>query len=289
MHNPERLPDYIIIGTMKSGTSSLYIWLAQQPECSPAKAKEINFFSYADCWRRGLDWYRGFFSEVPEGTLVGEASTSYTKPKWEEAAAERMAATVPDVRIIYLLRDPIERLRSQYRHEVRRSRETRSLVDALADPTNSYVPLSLYHQRLLPYLRLFPREQILVVRMEDLVSDEATGWTSVLGHLGLPPRPPPGTAHNVTVEKAQFTRPLLWLWTSGYERRLRRWMPRPVRRLARTVLAASAPSRPAQTESSDMEISTHVTEPIWRDIARLEDWLGVREPLWEHPVGDGGS
>lgn len=289
MNKRPRLPDYIIIGTMKSGTSSLYAWLAQQPDCSPAAAKEINFFSYEDCWHRGIEWYQDFFSEVPDGSIVGEASTSYTKPAWGKVAAERMAATVPDVRIIYLLRDPVERLRSHYRHEVRRTRETRSLVDALADPENPYVPLSLYHQRLQPYLRLFSPDQICVVRLEDLVSDAGPGWTSVLGHLGIPPRPPPGTAHNVTASQAQFTRPLLWLWNSGYERRLRRWVPQPVRRLAKTAFTSSGSGRRARTESSKAEIMPELTEPIWHDIGRLEEWLGVQEPLWKRPAGHGGG
>lgn len=284
MGNPARLPDYIIIGTMKSGTSSLYHWLAEQPECSAARQKEIHYFSRPECWARGLDWYRGFFAEVPEGKLAGEASTSYTKPEWGDAAAERMAATLPGVRIIYLLRHPIERLRSQYRHQVRRSRETRPLVEALQDPQNPYVPLSLYHQRLTPYMRAFPAAQICVVRFEDLVSDGAPGWAAVLDHLGIPPRPAPATAHNVTADKPQFTKALLRLWASGYERRLRGWVPRPARRVAKAVLLREGPEQAARLDQSEADIPREVTEPVWDDIARLEEWLCVRGPLWERPV-----
>lgn len=275
-----RLPDYIIIGMMKSGTTSLYTWLSEQPECAPATHKEINFFSRDDLWQRGLPWYSTFFVGAGEDKLVGEASTSYTKPT-APAAAARMAATAPTVRLIYLLRHPIERLRSQYRHEIRRSREKSSLLEALQRPNNDYLRLSLYYQRLVPYIEAFPREQICVVRFEDLVSPPAPGWDTVVSHLGLPARPVPGGAHNVTSEKAHFTPLTLRLWSSDHYGRAVALMPKQLRRFGRAALIREGPKYAARLEQSRADIPPDLLAPIWDDVDRLQSWLGVDRPLWE--------
>lgn len=287
MNRPPRLPDYVIAGMMKSGTLSLYAWLAQQPECEPAGAKEPDFFSNEDAWKRGPSWYGEMFAHAPEGKLVGEASTSYTKP-YEGAlvAATRMAALLPDVRLIFVLREPIARLRSHYRHEVRRGRECRSFSEAISAPLNPYAALSHYHECLSPYFGIFPRAQICIIRMEDLISETARGWTQVLHHLGLPPRPALCTAHNVTAAQPSYTRAMLWLWEAGHYRRLRHRLPGPVRRVARAVLLRDTQQDQVELCQRWEGLPTELTGSIVLDVRRLERWLGVSEPLWEE-LGSG--
>ena len=82
--------------------------------------KEPVFFSDETAWNRGTDWYRSLFAESAPGSLTGEASVEYTDPAVADTAAARIAATIPDARLVCLLRDPIDRLRSHYRHEVQR-------------------------------------------------------------------------------------------------------------------------------------------------------------------------
>ncbi len=274
-----RLPDFIIIGAMKSGTSSLYQWLAEQPEISLPEIKEPHFFSRDEVWARGIEWYSSLFCDTP-GQLVGEASTSYTRPENCEDAATRLRVTVPDARLIYVVRHPIERVRSQYRHALWRGAERRSLLEALADPANPYVRRSLYFRCLDPYLRAFPREQICVVRLEDLVSEEAPGWAAVLRHIGIPWRPVPRSAHNVSSEKRHFSRMMRWIWTSPLRSRIAQ-VPRPIRRFVGPLLLHEGPRYQARLEGSKVPIPTELVAPIWRDVERLEDWLGVGDPLWE--------
>lgn len=274
-----RLPDFIIIGAMKSGTSSLYQWLAAQPELTLPELKEPHFFSRDEVWGRGLEWYSSLFADTP-GQLVGEASTSYTRPENCTVAAMRMRSTVADARLIYLLRHPVERLRSQYRHAVWRGAERRPLLDALTDQRNPFYRRSLYFRCLEPYIHAFPREQICIVRFEDLVGKEAQGWVQVLHHLGLPARAAPRTAHNVSSEKRHFSRAMRWIWTSPFRSRIPQ-VPRPLRRLGRSVLLREGPQYQGRLEGSKVPIPAELMEPIWDDVERLEQWLGVEEPLWQ--------
>lgn len=283
MNTSVRLPDYVIVGMMKSGTSSLYQWLAEQPECGPAAAKEPDFFSRDKMWARGVSWYSTMFDHVSGDRLVGEASTSYTKPFANSSlSARRMATVIPDVRLIYVVRDPVERLRSHYRHEVRRARERRTFLDAISTAGNDYIALSRYHACLSPYIESFRREQICVVRFEDLFSGSALGWTKVLCHLGLPPRRPPSTAYNVTADKPAYTRTMLWLWQQGHYRRLRHRLPSPIRRFGRLALLRDTREDDQRLGQSSANVPDELTEPIWRDVERLEKWLGTTGPLWAH-------
>ncbi len=274
-----RLPDFIIIGAMKSGTSSLYQWLAEQPEFSLPTVKEPHFFSRQEAWQRGLGWYGSLFDD-DRRQLVGEASTTYTNPDHAAVAAARMAAVVPDVRLVYVLRHPLERLRSHYRHMVVHGASKGTFLEVLADPESPLLRRSLYFTCLAPYIEAFPRDQICVVRFEDLVSDQARAWPVVLGHLGVAPRPLSRRAHNVSADKGHFTKVAYRVWTSPLRRHLHR-VPRPVRQVANALFVRRGARYDARLEDSKAPIPEEVAEPIWSDVGRLERWLGVQERLWE--------
>lgn len=273
-----RLPDFLIVGAMKSGTSSLYQWLAAEPEFVLPAVKEPHFFSRDEVWRRGPDWYRGLFSDEP-GLVVGEASTSYTNPDRNHEAARRAASVVPDARLIYVLRQPVERLRSHYRHQVWRGQERRSLLEVLSDPENPLVRRSCYHACIAPFLDAFPREQLCIVRFEDLVSADAPAWPVVLEHLGVAARPAPAGAHNVSAERAHFTRTMGWIWRSRL-RALVPKVPRPVRRLGATLLLRKGPEHRERLAGSTVALPDELLAPIWADTDRLERWMGRDQPLW---------
>ena len=275
-----RLPDFVVIGAAKSGTTTLYRWLAEQPDVFDAPLKEPRFFSRD--WHRGLDWYAALYEGAAPDQRVGDASTNYTDPAHAEEAAERMAATIPDARLVYLLRHPLERLRSQYRHDRRRAVVTAPFTEAVEAPGNPYVGRSLYGANLRPYIRHFPRDQILVVRFEDLVADGAPAWARVLQHLGLDDRPRPEGAYNVTAEKRRVSRPLAVLRDTGLLARAPT-LPVPITRGLKRAL------RPRQRATAGGEgaepLPTDVVDRIWADIEWLEDWLGLGQPLWDRPAG----
>jgi hypothetical protein len=159
------LPNLIVIGGMKCGTSSLHYYLSLHPEIFMSKTKELSFFS--DYWDRGVGWYQQHFPE--ESPVRGESSPNYTKHPAFPGVPERMASVVPHAKLVYVVRDPIKRIISHYIDSFSWKRENRNLDDALAVlEGNHYVNVSRYAMQLERYLEHYPIERVLVVAAEDL-------------------------------------------------------------------------------------------------------------------------
>lgn len=206
---PGRPPDFIIIGTMKSGTTALFRQLDALPQFSLPKVKEPHFFSSEERWRRGWAWYSHIFANCDAGLMTGEASVSYTSAETSLVAARRAAALLPITPLVCILRDPVARLRSHYLHEVQRGREKRLFEVALQDPKSPYVSSSLYSQCLRPWVREAGLHRLCIVRFEDTQGQSANGgWFKILQHLQVPAQPQPSVAVNATRDKANY-RPLM--------------------------------------------------------------------------------
>jgi hypothetical protein len=182
-----RLPNFIVIGAMKAGTTSLFHYLQVHPQAYLSPLKEVDFFVEEKNWRRGLDWYRAQFDGAgPEVTAVGEASTLYTKFPEYEGVPERMAGSIPEARLIYVVRDPIERIRSHYQHRILTGSERLPIDRAvLEDPR--YLDCSRYAMQIERYLERFPREQILLVTSEDLRANRLPTMRAIYGFLEIDP------------------------------------------------------------------------------------------------------
>jgi hypothetical protein len=187
MAQPGALPNLIVIGAAQCGTSALHYYLDLHPEVQMSKPKELNFFvTNADfdrapfaplpplrppqravsSWSRGVDWYASqFHASAP---VRGESSVSYTLP-WCPGIAERVASVVPDAKLILLVRDPVERLVSQYLNYRGLRRERRPFAEAVSGPNNAYVARSRYIANLRPFLERFPRANIYLDRQEELL------------------------------------------------------------------------------------------------------------------------
>ena len=199
------LPDFLVIGAQKAGTTALYAYLRWHPGITGPSWKEVSFFDRH--WWRGERWYRGHFPLRAGQRLVGEASPSYL---FHPLAPERARSLLPDVRLVALLRDPVARAYSQYQHEVALGREPLSFEDALAaeeDRTrgeverliaaprafsrawwdHTYVARGRYAEQLERWLAVFDRAQLLVVRTEDLSERPAETYAEILGFLGAAP------------------------------------------------------------------------------------------------------
>lgn len=264
-----RDPDFLIIGTMKAGTTSLVRWLSSVEGVDLPRQKEIHFFS-GQTWERGLEWYRSLFPLT--GTITGEASPGYTHPLRSEVSASRIHDIYPNIRLIFIARHPIERARSHYRHQVQRGREKRSFYDA-AHPDSDYVVTSLYSQALSPYLSRFPRSQLLMVPFDDLIDELGAGWDEVLVFLDLPPTPRPRDVHNETASKRKFRGPLLRLWEAGLLPRTAS-MPRWARNLGKVVLTSNSRRYRTLIESSAGEFPAGSVARLNEDRRRLADLLG---------------
>lgn len=272
-----QLPNFIVIGAMKSGTTSLHRWLGEQDEVHLGDTKEPAFFSDEAQWERGLEWYKSLLS-APEGKMTGEASVEYTNPDKSRTAAERIARIAPGASLIYVMRHPLTRLRSHYQHQVQRSREIRPYPVALLEEP-SYSRRSMYYTCLEPYLECFPRSQLLTVRFEDLVGPEGPAWAEVLKFLGLPSRPRPADNYRSNAEKPQYSPAFVRLWKSGLLRPLRR-APRPLRTIGKSVLFSDGKHYRTLMATAQMEVPDAIKQRIWSDVSLVEDTLGTG-PLWD--------
>lgn len=179
------LPNLIIIGAMKCATTSLHYYLDLHPEISMSREKELNFFSRPEVRAKGLDWYRGRFD--PSAVIRGESSPSYTShPTFPDVPA-RMHAVIPEARLIYLVRDPLERLLAHYRHNYSDRTVNGTIREALRAPDSTMVLRSRYATQLEQYLAFYPPERILVVQQESLLRDRFAELERVFRFLGVDP------------------------------------------------------------------------------------------------------
>jgi len=187
MSGRARLPDFLVIGSMKSGTTSLYRYLREHPQVFMPSLKEIDFFVEELNWGRGPDWYRRRFSNAgPECIAVGEASTSYAKFPRYLGVPERIVRSLPDVRLIYAVRDPVERIRSHYEHNVRLGEE-RAPIEWAIRSNRAYLDYSRYAMQIERYLEHFPRDRVLVISAEALRHRREATVRTVLAFLGVDP------------------------------------------------------------------------------------------------------
>ena len=210
------LPDFIIIGTQKGGTSSLYSYLSQHPCVRAAVEKEVHFFD--ENFDKGLNWYRRFFPTLAhkvvdltvkkkQRLLTGEASPYYM---FHPLAAKRIAAIIPKVKLVAMLRNPVTRAYSHYQHEVRAGDEhlpsfeeaiareeerlqgekEKILADEQYNSFNyrhySYLARGIYADQLENWFRFFPREQIFIIASEDFYANPASIYQETLRFLNLP-------------------------------------------------------------------------------------------------------
>jgi hypothetical protein len=208
------LPDFVIIGGQRCGTTSLYRYLTEHPSCIHAFEKEVHYFDRH--YGRDLCWYRANFPMRSYKSLVerhagapaltGEATPNYM---FHPIAPRRLAEHVPQARLIALLRNPVERACSHYHHEVWLGHETLDFEQALdaeeerlrgeqsrilEDPGYSgfnhahfsYANRGIYVDQLLEWMRYFPRERLLVIKSEDMYEEPDRILQEVQRFLGLP-------------------------------------------------------------------------------------------------------
>jgi len=206
MHNRLPLPHFLGLGTQKGGTTSLHHLLAQHPQVFLPASKEVHYFSLHD--QEPLSWYSAHYLEARPGQLRGDITPYYL---FHPRAPGRIRSVLPKAHLIVLLRNPVNRALSQFFHAKRHGFEPLDLEAALAaEPQrlagaqarlaatgsndyshqkHSYVSRSRYHEQLARFEALFPRQQLLVLRSEDLFETTETCWARIQAFLGLKPMP----------------------------------------------------------------------------------------------------
>ena len=180
------LPNLIVIGGLKCGTTSLHHYLNLHPEIAMSRPKELNFFVAELNWELGAEWYASHFDRT--SPIRGESSPHYTNLPRFRGVAERMAEVLDaDARFVYMVRDPIDRMLSHYFHNVGGGYESRPLEQALPDPGSAYVARSRYAMQARPYLEGFGAERLLIVSREELAAEREQTMRRVFEFAGVDP------------------------------------------------------------------------------------------------------
>jgi hypothetical protein len=208
-------PTWIVVGAQRSGTSSLYEYLVSHPLVLRAATEEVHYFDYN--YHRGMEWYQGNFATRLHGKIIaqrhgGEAATGEATPYYmaHPLALERIARDLPEVRILVVLRNPVDRAYSHFQHERALGREPlASFAEALdreperlageaerirAEPAYysfahqnfSYITRGYYAGQMERIFALFPRENVMVIASERLARQPEEAYAEVLEFLGLP-------------------------------------------------------------------------------------------------------
>ena len=202
--NCGRMPDFLIIGGMKCGTTTLFDYLLHHPSIFMCENKEPNFFSTATVFDRGEDWYRSQFIDAAPNQLCGEASTSYSRiaeyligvqpPTWVDYSdtPKRIAESIPHAKLIYIMRHPVERAYSHYSFMMQYQKPI-SFAEAVARD-DVIIETSAYIRHIERFLKFFPRDQMLFLLLDDLESnpqlviDQTLEFLDI-GKMELPEKP----------------------------------------------------------------------------------------------------
>ena len=279
LHSDGRLPNFFVIGAAKAGTTSLFHYLDQHPDLYLTPDKELHYFCDPAC----AEWeslYRERF--VTDAAVRGEASTLYTRSPAIPGVPGRMAALVPEARLVYLVRDPVERALASWREERFHVTERRTAAEAFAhpeDPHNPYVAASRYAQQLEGFLAHYPAEQLLVLDQRELATDGQAVVDRALAFLGLPPRRlDTSVRHNEAATKLEYGALGHRLRFSAPARAVRR-LPEPARR-ALTAPARRFLRRPIEHPDLPDGLMQRLRETLAPDAARFRELTGQPFAHW---------
>lgn len=285
-------PTFFIIGAAKAATTSLHAYLASHPQIHMSAVKEPCFFAPAEAGDlyppnavrprvQDEQAYRDLFRT--DRRVRGEASPAYSQCPRVPGVPDRIRATIPDARFIYLVRDPVERAVSHYMQVRLAGRERRSITEAFVDlesPDHEYTCASRYATQLDAYLEHFAAEQILVLDQAKMLADQAEVLRDIAHFLevdpsGMPTNAPP---HNVRSAKRADS-PLLFRLRTSAARRWADRLPESVRRSAvhsaRRLLSKSAPDIEVP-----IEVRQRLLEHLTPEVDRLRRLTNQRFDGW---------
>lgn len=295
-----RLPNFIVIGVPKSGTTSLYFYLKQHPDVFLPVRKELHYFSY-DLLKENLNgpgdrevlawlcpnWqdYISHYDSVRNETRIGEISPSYF---YYSQISERIRAKLGPVKIIALLRNPIEKAFSQFMHLVREGRETLTFYQALIAEERRiegawsdiwrYKESSLYASRLNKFIDVFDRSNVKVILSEEFFADPIMVIGDLFSFMGIPPDVRIDTSHIYNRTGRPRSKLLAGFLTKPNVLRsmVRMVVPEQTRMFWRLKITELNTS---QKEQIDQKSKSYLEEYFYKDIVEVERIIG-RQTNW---------
>jgi len=277
-----RLPDFLIVGGMKWGTTSLFFDLAANPGIfAPADKEPQALADDRVLTAAGRRAYSRLFRGARDDQICGEASTGYTKLPDTVGVPARAKSLLGSPRIIYLVREPVSRVVSHHYHAV-----VGGAVDGDIDravlSSPSLIDYSLYAMQIRPWIELFGEDRVRIVRFESYVEQRRRTVAELSRFLGVEPRTEaiqvdrihnPGGSRRVPRGPAwRFSRHGL------YRSWIRPWLPRSARRRLKRAGMPKAPPRPAPPSLSTVD---YIQQRVAEDCDALRRLMRREEPLWE--------
>jgi hypothetical protein len=289
-----RLPTFLVIGAARSGSTTLYHYLKQHPQIFMSQVKSPMYFSF-DPDRPGLrEWgepdideefkittpqqYQSLFEGATDEIQVGEASVGYLESAY---APHRIKKELGDVKILAILRNPVERAYSAYRMHMRMGTSTREISDALSDPAKvHWIQVGFYHRLLKRYFDIFPRDNIKIIIFERFVRDKAGTMRDIYRFLGVNEDFTPDTsmvyAKGGTSRTGRMSSNLKGLSLVLESMLARLSMDKTVRNLRRRMSGLNVKKEPPLSR----ELHERLEAIYSRDIAALENLLQENIPEW---------
>jgi hypothetical protein len=289
------LPNFLVIGAAKAGTTSLHWYLGEHPAVFMSPAKDPSYFAYGLDGEGRLLWgepefhtfpvkslvdYERLFADVGGAAAVGEASTMYLEcPQ----AAGRIRMLLPSVRIVCSIRHPVDRAYSDYvmslRHRGQRFDPARDLTPAAAwaNPDSRWMRIGRYHEQLSRYFEAFPRHQILVVLFDDLKRDPRGFMEAVYRFLGVDPAFVPDLSLPHAAGGLPASAVLERLLVRSARSAVTPWVPRRAANWVRRLRTRTM----RQTPSIPIELRKALTGHFREDIAKTSELIGRDLTHWE--------
>jgi hypothetical protein len=284
-----RLPDFLIIGAQKAGTTSLYFDLLKNPAVFMPSDKEPGDLLDDDVYAPpGRAAYAKRFKRARPEQVCGEATTGYTKlPDYAGVADRARRVLGADLKVIYIVREPIARIRSQHHHE-RFGDRISCGIDEAVRRYSRFVDYSRYTMQITPWIETFGRDQVFILQFESYIADRPTSVDAVSRFLGIDPagdQVETDVVHNASSGKPVREGPFEIVRNTGiYRNLLRPLLSARARDSLRRFLLPSAPDR-AETPSA--ETVRHIVDELTDDVRQLGEIMGMDTPVWN--LGDAGE
>ncbi len=185
MNLDKAMVDFMIIGAQKSATTTLFDILKTHPQLVACKKKEPEFFSHTSNWDQKIEAYEALYNKQ-EGQLAFEASTAYTAhPTYNRKIWEALQHYNPSLKFIYIVRDPLERIKSAHRFLYRQGYASDKNINTFMHSSAYHTNLSKYYYQIKPYIDLFGADQVKIVLFEDFVKSQETTVNELLRFLNV--------------------------------------------------------------------------------------------------------
>ncbi|EDX83992.1 Sulfotransferase domain superfamily [Synechococcus sp. PCC 7335] len=274
-----QLPNFLIIGAPKAGSTSLWNELRQHPDIFLTSVKEPNFFCSDSANYQDWSWYKSLFKDGVGKPAIGEASVAYSLVERNPTTPALIAQHLPDIRLIYIVRYPLRRIESAWLHHICKRNPVPTDFSQAVREFRPLIEGTLYSRNLEQYRRYFPDEQILVLFLEDFQTNPQGMLERCDRFLGVNPNTRPSrvlTPRNVSAQKYIESEWLERLRRLPGAELVGKLTPTLLKRLPQKI-GTPLPPRPQW----DMSTRQWVLEQVGADAQSILDYAGKSSDFWD--------